>query len=226
MQRYFLQPDGKLSVADCHHIKKVMRFSTGDQVELCFEGQPFLAKLTINEEISYEKLSDLKPAKQLKVDLYQGIPKGTKVDDVCKYATLFGVNQITFVQTIRSVAKIANEDSKIVRLSKIAKEAAQLSKRSQVPVINYLKSLKDISFADYDLIILLDEMQKVNTINQVVKSNQQKIALIVGPEGGIDEKERQFLLTKGAVSVTLGELIYPTELAALAFLSIIYQMEK
>src|SRR5690606_14054124 len=107
--------------------------------------------------------------------------------------TIFGAEKIVFVPMIRSIAKMANEDHKLQRLSKISKEAAELSKYSSVPSIEFSTSLKTIDLKN-KTIILLDENEKVTQIDDILPQiKNESVILIVGPEGGIDNKERALL---------------------------------
>ena len=78
-----------------------------------------------------------------------------------------------------------------------------------------------IDFEVFDLILLADENNKTKTLDQVVPKtiNDLKIALIIGPEGGITDAEREMLKNRNAVSISLGNNIIPTEAASLYALS-------
>ena len=121
----------------------------------------------------------------------------------------------------RSIAKLENTDNKLKRLSLIAKEAAELAHRFEVPEIKFEKSMSAIDFEVFDLILLADENNKTKTLDQVVPKtiNDLKIALIIGPEGGITDAEREMLKNRNAVSISLGNNIIPTEAASLYALS-------
>ncbi|CCV64158.1 Ribosomal RNA small subunit methyltransferase E [Alteracholeplasma palmae J233] len=226
MQRYFLTTDTGFITDknDFHHIAKVMRMKTGDEVILCFNGSCYLSKLEITEdEIKYQKIELLENKKLLNITIIQGLPKGSKTDEVFKTATIFGAKEIIIVPMIRSIAKIKNEDSKLNRYEKIVKEASELAHRNELPKIKFLKSLKEIDFNSFDYVIVADENEKTVQLNEIEITNPNaKIALIIGPEGGIDEKERIYFKTLNASFVSLGEYIMPTELAHLYVLSYFY----
>lgn len=220
MQRYFLDHENKIDKDDVHHILNVMRFKSGTVVEVCGISGCYLATLEIqHKEVGFsttEKLDDNPP---LNVTIVQGLPKGDKMDTVTKYATLFQAKSIIFVAMKRSIAKLSNVDHKLSRLNKIAKEAAELSKRSTLPQIQLLDNLKDIN-TDGKQLVLLDELERVYNIKDFIKDHGTKdLIVIIGPEGGIDETERNALVERGAITVSLGQSILPTELAHIPILN-------
>lgn len=227
-QRYFLTKSDfenkVITTDDQHHIIKVMRMKTNDFIEVCYLKTCYLAKLSINDQhISYEIVKTLEKRRSVDITLIQGLPKGNKIDIISKYATIFGVSKILFVQMERSIAKEKNSDNKIRRLHLIAKEAAELAHRFDIPDISFFKSLKDIDFKAFDLILLADENEKTKMLKDVVKTTDldKKIALIIGPEGGITDSERAFFNQKNAHIISLGDNILPTEIAAIYALSYI-----
>lgn len=227
-QRYFLTKndfDNKsITTDDKHHILKVMRMKTNDLIEVCYLKTCYVAKLLINEqEITYEIVKALVQRRSVDITLIQGLPKGNKIDVVSKYATMFGASALMFVQMERSIAKEKNSENKIRRLRLIAKEAAELAHRFDIPEIAFFKSLKEIDFKAFDLVLLADENEKTKMLKDVINTTDldKKIALIIGPEGGISDSERVFFDQKNAHIISLGDNILPTEIAAIYALSYI-----
>jgi 16S rRNA (uracil1498-N3)-methyltransferase len=207
MQRYFI-PLGKtqLSDTDQHHIKKVMRMKTGDQVIICSDSC-HLVELTIKEDVTYKMIKALEKIKKRKIILVQGLPKHPKLETTIKYATMAGVDEIICVPMMYSIVKDISSDSKMQRYDMIAKEASELSHRDDVPKISLIKTLKEIDLLPNTY--LFDE--KSNDIIQ--DRTTQPVMIIIGPEGGIHEDERQYLLSNGVKNTSLGPLIYSSEIA-------------
>jgi 16S rRNA (uracil1498-N3)-methyltransferase len=222
-QRYFLDElNHKITGQDAHHIIRVMRMKTGDEIIVCHQGSCFLASLEVNQQdVNYKILKTLEKPNTMDVTLIQGLPKHPKTETVVKYATVYGATNIVFTPMNRSIAKIENSDKKLSRLHIIAKEASELAHRFDVPSVLMINALKDIDFSVYDLILLADENHRTTTLKNVVPDDISKlrIAVIIGPEGGITDQEREFLLTQKAISVSLGLNILPTEIASLYMLS-------
>jgi 16S rRNA (uracil1498-N3)-methyltransferase len=222
-QRYFLNEKSNfITGQDAHHIKKVMRMTTGEEIIVCYESDCFLVSINVEQEdVYFTIINKLSSKKGVDVTLIQGLPKGSKTETVVKYATMFGASHIVFLEMNRSIAKVDNENSKIKRLSTIAKEAAELSHRFNLPKISFEKKLENIDLNAFDLILLADENHLTTSLEDVIKEEHltKKIALIIGPEGGITDIERNYLAKHKAIFISLGHLILPTEVASLYALS-------
>lgn len=224
MQRYILEDKTKkFSENDYHHIKNVMRMNDGDLVVVCFENKCYKASLEfLNNDINYKILEEISSDDFLDVTLIQGYLKGSKIETTVKYATIFGTSQIILTEFERNVAKLKNSEHKLKRYNQISKEAAELARRNNVPEIKAITKLKDINYNEFDLIILADEEEETLTINKLdlEKYKNKKIAIIIGPEGGISNTERLFFKEINAKSVTLGKYIYPAEIASIKLLAV------
>lgn len=222
-QRYFVEElNHEITGNDLHHILHVMRMKSHDEIIVCQHKQCFLVSLTIEKDkVTYDIIKELETHQGAEITLFQGLPKGSKTEFIAKYATIFGVSNIVFVEMKRSIPKIENEDNKTRRLLSIAKEAAELAHRDDVPHISFQKNIQKIDFKSYDIVLLADENYKSKTLYEVLPDvkHDARIAMIIGPEGGISEQERNYLLEQNVVLVSLGELIFPTEAACLYILS-------
>ena len=120
---------------------------------------------------------------------------------------------------------------KIERWQKIAEVAAKQSMRDIIPEIGNIVKLKDITKQDYDVVLVAYENEEKNMLKQELKKLQgkdrYKIAIVIGPEGGISEKEIEILKNMGTSFVSLGKRILRTETAGMTVLSILmYQLEE
>lgn len=224
MQRYFIdQETGQFNHDQIHHMLNVMRFKDKDQVEICENGSCYLVELRIDgKQVSFSKISKLDDNKALPVTIVQGLPKGDKIDDVTKYATLFGAKRIIFVPMKRSIAKLANIEHKLSRLKKISMEAAELAKRSDLPEISFLSHIKELKLSQNQILGVCDEDEKVATLSQFINQNKNvEYVVLIGPEGGIDTVERDYFRSISASFITLGKNIIPTELAHIPVLNAI-----
>jgi 16S rRNA (uracil1498-N3)-methyltransferase len=221
-QRYFIDQKAfeskKIAGDDAHHIIKVMRMKIGDEIVVCFNNNCELTKIIdLNQIVSYQTIEKLNAHKSLNITLIQGLPKGNKIDIVSKYATIFGVKNIIFLEMIRSISKEKNTENKLKRLSIIAKEAAELAHRFDVPKIDFVKHLKDIDFKNFDIVLIADENEKTLTLSHVITNQDldKSIAVIIGPEGGIADEERRDFKNLNAKFISLGNHILPIEIASI-----------
>lgn len=148
MQRYFAitLKDNEFSLrdSDMHHIKKVMRLKNNDELEVVFENSLYLSSLQDDLIILKEKLLE-KTEEFRYVNLIIPVLKEQKLDYILQKATELGVSKITLVDTERSIVKVeAKVDKKIERWISIAREAAEQSKRLDIPEIVYEKKLKEV----------------------------------------------------------------------------------
>lgn len=152
MQKYFVSSDdfllNQITGEDCHHIKNVMRFKTGDLVVVSNGEEEVLAELiSIDTKIcKYESKMVVQNNNELPffVDLYQGYPKGDKLEEIIKHSTELGVSNIYAVISKRSLFKLDNnkKESKLLRFNKIAKEAAEQSNRKRLSLVKDIIELK------------------------------------------------------------------------------------
>lgn len=236
----------KIQGTDVNHIKNVLREKVGSELIICNEktGQDYLCEIKeIKEEniicnIKEKLLNNVES--NIKVTIMQGLPKADKMELIIQKSVELGVNNIIPIEMKRCVVKLKDKDKikKIERWQKISVVAAKQSGRNIIPEINQVENLKNIceTFENYDIVLLAYENEKENTIKnelkQLKEKNQNKnedvkIAILIGPEGGIAEEEVEIARKKGAKIITLGKRILRTETVALNVLSIImYELEN
>lgn len=226
---------------DVNHIKNVLRKKIGDKLEVCNQetGTTFECEIAeINEaEIKNHIISENKMTNsKILVDIFQGLPKAEKMELIIQKSVELGVNAIIPVKMQRCVVKldIKSENKKIERWQKISESAAKQSGRNLIPQIHKIIKIEEISKLknEYDIIIICYENEKENNIKkeiQKLKQNKKqeiRIAIVIGPEGGLEENEVKYLQKEGAKIVTLGNRILRTETVSLNILSIImYEFE-
>ncbi len=227
---------------DVNHLKNVLRKKVGEELVICDSqnSNNFLCEIIKIEENSIKckiiKKLETNTEPNIKVTILQGLPKAEKMEWVIQKAVELGVYDITPIQMTRCIVKLTEKEKtkKIQRWQKIAEVAAKQSGRDKIPQINEILSFKNICHLDtkYDIVIVAYENETENTLKQVLENlktkptSNLKIAILIGPEGGITKEEIQILKQKGAKIVTLGNRILRTETVALNILSIImYELE-
>jgi 16S rRNA (uracil1498-N3)-methyltransferase len=232
MQRYFGSIIGKqvlLSDEDAKHLVKVMRANPGEQIEIVNEGTAYLAEIKNTHPLTIEILSRIKEKRELEneVILIAALIKGDKLDYVLQKATELGVREIVLLSSERTIVKAKDFDSsrKLERYRRILKEAAMQSHRSTIPdlyrliTVDQLKTIK----ADVKMIAYEGEAGSTkslwNAMKQIEKGN--KIAVVIGPEGGFSEKEVNKAIKAGYTPVSLGHRILRAETASIYTLSVL-----
>jgi len=229
---------------DVKHIKNVLRRQIGDNIEICNQetGKTYKCEISKIEEQQIQNtiIEELQEeAEKLKVDIYQGLPKADKMELIIQKSIELGANAIIPVEMKRCVVKLdaKTENKKIERWQKIAESAAKQSGRNIIPEIRNVIKIEEIAKLkdEYNSIIVCYENEKENSLKsnlvqlktQYINEQEMKIAVVIGPEGGLEEKEVEFLKQNGAQIVTLGNIILRTETVALNLLSILmYEFEN
>lgn len=231
---------------DVNHIKKVLRLQKGDELRICNSqnGENFLCEINDfdNENIICkikEKIQEHVES-NIEVTIFQGLPKADKMEYIIQKSVELGAYSITPVEMKRCVVKLNEKDKrkKIERWQKISEVAAKQCGRDIIPQINNVINISNICdlIETYDVIIVAYEKEKENTLKQQMKEIKQqmdlnikkmKIGIVIGPEGGLEEKDIEILKQNGAKVITLGKKILRTETVALNILSIImYELES
>ncbi len=242
MQKYFISEEELnnriIDSSDSFHIIKVMRFKIGDQFLVSDNNKTYLVKITslLNNKVSFEIVNEEAGNSEMPVfvTIFQGYPKGDKFEDIIKHSTELGAYEFYGVMMKRSIVKIdeKKKDSKIERFNKICKEASEQSLRYHLTRVVDITTLKNIDFSKYDKkIICYEEEAKIgeeSNFKKIISSlnKNDKIAIVIGPEGGIDESEIDYLKKNGFIPCGLGPRILRTETASMYCLSAIsYEME-
>ncbi len=229
--------EGKVRItgADLNHMKNVLRMKLGEavlisdgtgkdyncQVETYTEGEGILEILSENED-SRELPS--------RIWLFQGLPKSDKMEVIIQKAVELGAAGVIPVATRNAVVKLdaKKAESKVRRWQAIAESAAKQSKRSYIPKVGAVMSLKEafsyIEEQKFDLCMIPYELEKgMDGTKQVLSrlASGQQIAVFIGPEGGFDEEEIRLALEKNVIPVSLGKRILRTETAGPAILALL-----
>mgnify|MGYP002568637298 FL=1 len=223
---------------DVNHIANVLRMKKEDEVQICNQetGENYITKIMSfsKDEIECEIVKKIIETVESNVDitLFQGIPKFDKMELIIQKNTEVGVKKIVPVLMERTVVKLDEKtaNKKIERWQKIAEVAAKQSMRDIIPEIENIIKLQDITKQDYDVVLVAYENEEKNMLKQELKKLQgkdrYKIAIVIGPEGGISEKEIEILKNMGASFVSLGKRILRTETAGIVMSgNIMYELE-
>jgi 16S rRNA (uracil1498-N3)-methyltransferase len=117
----------------------------------------------------------------------------------------------------------AAAEKRLVRWRRIAREASEQSRRAKLPLIQPAVSLAEALRDQTDYRYVLEEAGATPILAHVpeVCRAEDRVALLVGPEGGWTDRERAGIAAVGWTAVSLGPAILRAETAAIAGLSII-----
>lgn len=211
------------------HLTRVLRLRTGDEVIL-FDGNNYQCQARITSinnrqvELLTQQNQFLSRESNLDITLIQGISRGEKMDWTLQKATELGVNRIIPVDTRRGVVKL-DSNRKISRMHHwqgILIHACEQSGRNLLPELDAPKNLNDaISLCDESKLFYLDPeaSMAIKQLPEITSNN--KLCLIIGPEGGFDDDELQMMTNMGAQGLKLGPRILRTETAGIVALAAI-----
>ena len=231
---------------DVNHIINVLRMKKTDEIQICNQdtGDNYNAEIVnySKNEVECKIISKINEITEsnVHITLFQGIPKFEKMELIIQKNTEVGIKSIVPVIMERTVVKLDEKiaSKKLERWQKIAEIAAKQSMRDIIPQIGNITKLKDIDTTEFDAVLVAYENEEHNMLKtelqkleRKIKSNnsseqQYNIAIVIGPEGGISEKELVMLAEKNAKFVSLGKRILRTETAGVVMAgNIIYELE-
>lgn len=223
---------------DYNHMKNVVRLKPGEIFRVSVQdGSSFFCELTGYEaEKAVGQITDC-PAEDTELNgrirLYQGLPKGDKMELIIQKAVELGVSEIIPVRMQNCVVKLDDKKAsqKVIRWQAIAEAAAKQAKRSVVPVIHEVMGFQEsVAHAQDNTINLVpyeneEGMAGSKKVLSEIKPGDQ-VGVFIGPEGGFTEAEIS-LAQKSMQSISLGRRILRTETAAIAAVTLIMmQMEE
>lgn len=225
------------SKENIRHMIKVLRLVPGDHIEVSdsLEWEYEAEIISIDQQCVQARILDKQRfarEPEIKVTLFQGIPKQSKMETIVQKSVELGVFSIVPVFTERTVVvDKGNFGKKQDRWQKVSSEAVKQCRRGIVPEIG--QAVKFAQMIDYikefDLVLFPYENETGTTMKDCLRSLKQRpetIALIIGPEGGFSNHEADILKAAGANCVTLGKTILRTETAGPAALSMVmYELE-
>ncbi|WP_110462035.1 16S rRNA (uracil(1498)-N(3))-methyltransferase [Ruminiclostridium sufflavum] len=237
MSRYFVSSTqilgNRITIIgeDYQHLKKVLRCEKGDVITVCCDGFDYESEIyevandciladIINKETNLTE-------SELKVTLYQGLPKADKMDLIIQKCVELGVNAIVPVITERCISKINTDKdakNKVSRWQKIALEAAKQSDRGIVPKIFMpVRFSEAVELASKSNLSVIPYEKESSTGFKAIVSKcfaVETASIFIGPEGGYTEQEIQLAESKGIKKLTLGPRILRTETAGIVALSL------
>lgn len=218
-----------------HHLKNVVRINPGDVVGLFDEaGFCYSARVeTIGKcrtRLSVMK-RERRPVPKVEITLAQAVVKTKILELVLQKATELGISAFIPVLTERTQVKIGERrERKWIRWTKIVREAAKQSGISFLPDVSEPLPLGEVldGYAARMKFFLNEEGGKPLR-EFLVPADPGKnlnfpppsLIILIGPEGGWTEKEREDIVDHGFEAVSLGRQILRAETAAISSLAMI-----
>lgn len=206
---------------DALHAVRVLRIDVGDIFNLS-DGNGAWSKVIVREaakkSLRVEVLeSGFEEPLAQSFTVIQAIPKGDRIKEAIELCTEGGADRIVMWKAARSIGK---SEDKIDKLQTTAREASKQSRRFRIPSVVGVATTENIidEIAKVDLAIVLHESAPI-PISQVVIPGAKKVAIIIGPEGGLTDDEVDTFAAAGAKVALLGRPVLRSAHAGLAALS-------
>lgn len=215
-----------LSGPEAKHAVSVRRMQVGEAIQLT-DGLgtrvrgTVLATTSAALELSVtEVIHETKP--ELEITLIQALAKGDRDELAIQAATELGVSGVIPWQASRSISRwdSAKEVKGRARWQQIVNEAGKQSLRAFWPEVQASVTTAALAKAlgGYDLVLVLDTTA-TKLLSEVSVPKQGSIALVVGPEGGIEASELEALQAAGAKLLSLGSNVLRTSTAGPAVIA-------
>jgi 16S rRNA (uracil1498-N3)-methyltransferase len=212
-----------ISGTEFHHIIHVFRKKEEDEITLS-NGMGLLARGTI-ESIDKKELTvftnqmTAMQKSQPKIAVAFPLLKNKHDNMIVEKLTELGVKDFFPITTERTVRKPSANT--VDKFNKVAIAAMKQCDNAFLPQIHEVQSLSELleKIEEYVPVAAL-EIGKHETLNKIVANSDEKsICIIIGPEGGFDEKEIEYLQNMNVPTFTLGNHILRAETAAIASVS-------
>lgn len=217
MYRFFedrnFEGNANLKEETLHHLNNVIRINDGEIFQVVFDDGIYSfayydGKIKNLGQVEESNESDIS------LSLFFGVLKNNKSEDVLRHATEIGVSDFYPVLMDRTISDISKKkDKKRERYQKIVEAAAKQSKRDIIPLVHDIIRTEDILNFSGDLVLCYEDENKTQ-LGEITKTLGKNIGLVIGPEGGISDRELEIL--KEAKKVGLGKRILRAETAAIS----------
>lgn len=241
MYRFFVSPEQllqepiRISGEDYNHIHNVLRMKTGEEVLVTDQGEKeYLCEIADYDADTQEVLLRVVdvfgnnrelPAKMV---LFQGYPKGDKMEQIVQKAVELGAAEIVPVMMKRCVVKLDEKKAakKIERLNGVALSAAKQSKRGRIPEVKPAMNVEQaIQYAQSldSIIVPYESAEGMEYSKKVIDefTDGRSIGIFIGPEGGFEPSEIEKIEAVGGKVISLGHRILRTETAGMVVLSLL-----
>lgn len=216
----------KIDGIEHNHIKNVMRMKIGDEIILvCGDAFDYIAEITSiskgdTEVFVREKYENIfNPVSN--VTVFQALVKSDNMSLIVQKLTELGVK--TFVPFESEFITSKDKFGKSSKLQDISNQSVKQCKRSIPMKVEKTKTFNEMieCLKSFDLVVFANECETKSSLRTIDFSAVNKIAIIVGSEGGFSQSEIEKLNIYNVKSVSLGKRILRAETAVIALTSVV-----
>jgi 16S rRNA (uracil1498-N3)-methyltransferase len=217
-----------LPAAVAHHAVQVLRLSAGASITL-FDGTggEYPAILEPDGRQTLARLGQHDPREAElggQITLVQGLPSGDKMDWIVEKAIELGVHRIVTIAATRSVLRLSGDRlaKRLVHWQRIARAACEQCQRNRVPEIEAPVSLREwLAASSSSGECVMGQPDAALRLPEWLSARPalSAVSILVGPEGGWSEEEREAAKGHGVTPLKMGSRILRTETAGLALIA-------
>ena len=167
----------------------------------------------------------------ISITLYQGLMKSDRFEYVLQKGTELGISRFVPIISKRTVARNVVSPNRLTRWGKIIREAAEQAGRCRLPVLEETLSFSKACHRISKPAIIGWESERDTGIRATLLrlkaeiEDTQAISVVIGSEGGLEESEVEYALSRGITPVSLGRRILRAETAGIiAAAAVLYEM--
>ena len=213
------------------HLIRVLRAQAGMEFDIVAGDRVWHAVIAgiTGDAVRFNLVAEVEADPALPVTLLLSIFKFDRMEWVIEKATELGVERIVPIIARRSEKHLAKTaPNRVERWRRIARESAQQSRRSDVPVVEDAIALKAAARVKNEaLSLLLAEQERTMTLHHALEealessgNESPSIRMAVGPEGGWAAEEEALFDSEGWKPVSLGPRILRAETAAITAMAV------
>jgi 16S rRNA (uracil1498-N3)-methyltransferase len=223
-----LAPGENISLTgeSAHYLSRVLRVTAGQSIVLFNgDGSDYAADITqVERKLLGLEVQTRLPARSeshLQITLVQAVSRGERMDLTLQKATELGVASIQPVFSLRAEVKLKPDklEKRMAHWRKVIISACEQSGRAFIPSIRPVIALETWAETETDIQRLMLEPTAELPLARL--SLNTKLELLIGPEGGFDDRELEQMSKAGVTAVCLGPRILRTETAGLAAIAVL-----
>jgi 16S rRNA (uracil1498-N3)-methyltransferase len=214
---------------EARHLTRVLRVEAGQRFEISDNRSAYLAEISEARGVRVvfkviEPLESVEPP--VLIELWASLIKFDRFEWIVEKATELGVERIVPVEAARSEKGLfAASQKRSERWERVARESSQQSRRVRTPeiaaAVRFEQAVKQAGAADFRY--FLEENTAPPLLGELpgARSKSQRVAILIGPEGGWTDSERQLAHSAGWRPASLGPQVLRAETAAIAAISVL-----
>jgi len=209
-----------------NHLKNVLRLNEGEHVVVVcgdeFDYECTVSRIAKNNtllEIVNKTKNDYNPVAD--VTVFQALTKSENMALIVQKLNELGVKTLVPFESryITSKDKFNKQEKLQITSNQSSKQCKRSIPMTVAATLSFANMAKSLS--EYDVVIFANETEKTKNLSEIKLKRNDKVAIIVGSEGGFSEDECKILSESGAISVSLGRRILRAETASIALSSVV-----